>query len=42
MTFFAGWLLRYRPWFRDWQDVDKKAIREFFAWLQAAANPARI
>jgi integrase/recombinase XerD len=39
MTFFAGWLLRYRPKYQDWQDVDKKTLREFFAWLQAAGRP---
>ncbi|GAA2696628.1 tyrosine-type recombinase/integrase [Actinoplanes palleronii] len=39
MVFFAGWLLRHRPKFRDWQDVDKRTLREFFAWLQAAGTP---
>ncbi|GIE46432.1 tyrosine-type recombinase/integrase [Actinoplanes lobatus] len=39
MTFFAGWLLRHRPKYRDWQDVDKKTLREFFAWLQAGGEP---
>lgn len=39
MTFFAAWLLRNRPKFRDWQDVDKTTVREFFAWLQESGRP---
>jgi integrase len=39
LSFFAGWLLRHRPTFRDWTDVDKRTLREFFAWLQAPGAP---
>jgi integrase/recombinase XerD len=39
MAFFAGWLLKNRPKFRDWQDVDKTTLRTFFAWLADKGQP---
>jgi site-specific recombinase XerD len=39
MVFFAGWLRRNRPKYRDWSDVDKLSLREFFAWLQEGGRP---
>jgi integrase len=39
MLFFAGWLLRNRPKYRGWKDVDKNTLREFFAWLQESGRP---
>lgn len=39
LKFFAGWLTRHRPTYRDWTNVDKLAVREFFAWLQQGGTP---
>lgn len=39
LAFYAAWLQRRRPAMTDWEDVDRNAIREFFAWLQAGGEP---
>lgn len=39
MLFVAAWLRRNRPAARDWADVDKRTLRELFAWLQADGRP---
>lgn len=39
IVFLAAWMRRYRPKFRDWEDVDKAAMIEFFAWLQRPGTP---
>lgn len=39
LHFFAAWLQKYRGDYRGWEDVDRTAVRTFFAWMQAGGEP---